>query len=354
MNTYNILLKLIRIALGKESDFSFPVNIPWSELLQLADKQQVTAVTTDGILISGISVPHSVKMEWISRVAICEQAYEQHMRMMVRLALAYHQADIRMMVLKGWGLSLNYPVPSHRPSGDLDIWNFGQWKEADALIESKGIKIDNSHHHHSVFSVKGLMVENHYDFVNVYVRRSNKVIEEKLKELANNGYQRTEVENTAVYLPSVDFNALFLLRHTASHFSSAGISLRQVLDWGLFMERYHHRIEWDWYLPFIKKLGMYPFFVILNTICMEQLSIAAKCFHGHTGNSPNVSRVLKDIFYPEYGDKKNGTLFTGIRVKSTRWWHNRWKHRLCYTDGLASSFVYGLWAKMLKPTHFVQ
>lgn len=36
-----------------------------------------------------------------------------------------------MMVLKGYGLSLNYLKPSHRPCGDIDIWLFGKQKEAD-------------------------------------------------------------------------------------------------------------------------------------------------------------------------------------------------------------------------------
>lgn len=53
---------------------------------------------------------------------------------MTDLARLYANNGIRMMVVKGYGLSLDWPVPNHRPVGDLDIYNFGKWKEADVLV----------------------------------------------------------------------------------------------------------------------------------------------------------------------------------------------------------------------------
>ena len=35
------------------------------------------------------------------------------------------------------------------------------WRRGDEVIRQRGIAIDYSHHHHSVFSWKGQMVENH-------------------------------------------------------------------------------------------------------------------------------------------------------------------------------------------------
>lgn len=36
------------------------------------------------------------------------------------------------------------------------------WRRGDEVICKRGIAIDYSHHHHSVFSWRGQMVENHY------------------------------------------------------------------------------------------------------------------------------------------------------------------------------------------------
>ena len=87
-----------------------------------------------------------------------------------------------MMVLKGYGLSLNYPIPSHRPCGDVDIWNFGEYRRADKVLHDKlGITVDNSHHHHTTFTFQDQFFENHYDFINVHSHPSSKVVEAKLK-----------------------------------------------------------------------------------------------------------------------------------------------------------------------------
>ena len=211
MSADKTLLGLVRIALGKDKRFTLPVNEAWEDVLRLADAQGVAAIAADGINVQYLEVPFKIRMEWAGRVVVHEQLYKQHEELMLKLAKVYHKRGIRMMVLKGWGLSLNYPIPSHRPSGDLDIWNFGQWREADAYIASRGIEIDNSHHHHSVFNIDGLMVENHYDFINIYAHRSSRRIEAKLKELAYREQEEHLVNNVLIYLPSATFNALFLL-----------------------------------------------------------------------------------------------------------------------------------------------
>ena len=67
-----------------------------------------------------------------------------------------------------------------------------------------------------------------------------------------------------------------------------------------------------------------------------------------------MERFSNEILEPEFKDRENGRLLHSLSVKPRRWWHNRWKNRLCYPDSAWEEFVYGLWAKVLKPSHFVQ
>lgn len=116
-------------------------------------------------------------MGWIGMATQMESIYAQQKKSMMTLAAWYKQHGISMMVLKGYGLSLNYPVPNHRPSGDIDIYLFGEQERADKqLQEELGIKVDKSHHH-TVFCFQEETVENHYDFLNIHLRRSNVSIE---------------------------------------------------------------------------------------------------------------------------------------------------------------------------------
>ena len=102
------------------------------------------------------------------------------------MAALYNAHGLKMMVLKGFACSLDWPRPEHRPCGDIDIWQFGHYREGDKLVAAeKGIEIDSSHHHHTVFYWGEFMVENHYDFINVHARKANSRIEKIYKELGS-------------------------------------------------------------------------------------------------------------------------------------------------------------------------
>ena len=356
--TEQLLLSLVRIGIWKDHlNNSIPENIDWNVLYDLAQNQGVVAIVLDGINYcyeKGIelNLNFQTKMDWIGLVSQMETIYAQHEKNMRALAAWYQQHNIRMMVLKGYGLSLNYPVPNHRPCGDIDIYLFGDQVRADKLLQEElGNSVDKSHHHHTVFKFQRETVENHYDFLNIHVRKSNKRIEAKLKELASDNVN-FEI-NYNLLFPSVEFNTIYLLRHCAAHFASTEMTIRQVLDWGFYMEKHHQEIDWDTYLPYIKQEGMFRFYNLLGLFCMRHLGFDASIFHS-LYEDDLFERFSKEILSPEFEDRENGRLLHSLSVKPRRWWHNRWKNRLCYLDGAFSEFTYGLWAKLLKPSHFIQ
>lgn len=350
---------MVSVGIGHRKVCSIPKVVDWQEVFRLAQEQGVAAIVLDGINKCHTestditeSMPQMLRLEWIGEVLQYEQRYAVYEKNMRALAAFYQKHGIRMMVLKGYGLSLNYPVPNHRPCGDVDIYLFGEQEKADKLLQEKlVITIDNSHHHHTVFRFKDETVENHYDFLNVHVRPSNKRIEEKLKELANID-DNDNLDDNIIY-PSLEFNAIYLLRHCAAHFASTEMNVRQVLDWGFFMEKHHQEINWDEYIPYIKQEGMYRFYNLLGLFCMKHLGFDASIFHG-LYNDDLFERFSNEIMEPEFKDHENGKLLHSLNVKPRRWWHNRWKNRLCYKESAWEEFAYGLWAKVLKPSHFIQ
>ncbi len=354
----SFLLELSKYGLGKENlDLqSIPSSVNWKELYDLALMHGIDAIVLDGInrlYREGVEVgiDFDTKMQWIGNVKQMEVAYHQNEEVMHNLAAFYLKHGIRMMVLKGYGVSLNYPIPDHRHNGDIDIYLFGEQKRGDELLHKElGIKIDKSHHHHTVFDFQGETVENHYDFINIYTRKSNKPIEKRLKELALKGYKEC-ADN--VYLPSADFNAIFLLRHCSLHFASTEMTIRQILDWGFFMEKHHKEISWNEYIPFLKNEGMYRFYNLMGLFCVEYLRFDASIFNG-VYKDELFERFANEVMSPEFKDHEDGTLLHSLWVKPRRWWHNRWKNRICYSDTIWEDFVYGLWAKILKPSHFIQ
>lgn len=129
--TDETVLALICYGIGKPVRCSFPKDIDWESVFGHSQKQGVAAIVLDGINFcfeKGIelNLDFQTKMDWIGLVSQMEAKYAQHEKNMRTLAAWYKQHGINMMVLKGYGLSLNYPLPNHRPSGDIDIYLFGE------------------------------------------------------------------------------------------------------------------------------------------------------------------------------------------------------------------------------------
>lgn len=280
-----------------------------------------------------------------------EGRYAAYEKAIGSLAGFYNRHGFKMMVLKGYACSLDWPKPEHRPCGDIDIWQFGKQTEADAVLaKEKGVKIDTSHHHHTVFEWDGFSVENHYDFINVHHHKSNAEFEKILKHLGEDDSYTVEVKGEKVYLPSPNLHALFLLKHLMMHFASEGIMLRQVVDWGFFVEKNGKDVDWDYVLDVLDQFGMHQMFIIINAICVGDLGFDVAYFPTVQFDSNLKDRVLKEILAPKYSASVPKNIFSRIAFKVRRWRDNEWKHQLCYKESMLSAFWSGFKSHLMKPS----
>lgn len=304
---------------------------------------------------------------WLGQVIYMETCYEEHFKTILDLASFYSTIDSRMMLLKGYGLSQYWPKPNHRPVGDIDIYLLGSkqsipsvssdhseplHQRADRLLTEKlGIEVDNGHHHHSVFTFEGTMVENHYDFINVHSHASNQWIEPMFKEMAASGYEVADQQIKNLCYPSPTLNALFVARHNAIHFASEKMCIRQVLDWAFLLNACHKVIDWKDFWDKTTRMGMKDFVLSMNEICVKQFGFGREIFH----EAPSVSckegladRILKDIFEPEdIGEPLKGLPY--LKHRLGLWWTNRWKHKMVYSDSLLSTFFVQIKSHLMKP-----
>lgn len=353
-----VVIDLVNCGLGNSESCIIPDDTDWNQVMKKSALHGVDTIALDGIQRFHsnhipIDIDIDAKLEWIGNSHLQEVAYQSQEETISSLASFYQKHGIRMMVLKGWGLSLDYPNPSHRPCSDLDIYLFGEQEKGDKLLERElGIKVDNDHHHHSVFTYHGIMVENHYDFMNVHSHCSTRKIENLLKSMAQDAVQVKTKDGTDVWLPSANFNALFVLRHMAAEFAANGMILRQVADWGLFMKEHRQEIDWNQILQIIKELNMHKFLDAVNYICYTYLRFDKDVFVGF-GDESYGERVFADLFNPEnYKQKKSG-LLAYLYDRLQNWWRNRWRHKIVYSDSLLSTFFYQLHAHLMKPATLV-
>lgn len=346
-NNDRALLLLLRMAV-REEVVDLPADIDWREIKERAFRQGVGGIVFDVVekLPAGQRPPKEVVLEWMGMVMRMERMYEHHRQVIARLAAFYAEMGVRMLLLKGYGLSLAWPVPKHRPTGDIDIFLFGKQQEADERLQARfGVEIDNSHHKHSVFQLGQTMVENHYSFLNVHAHRSTAEIEAILQG------QLDEVEPSGIVnvsLPSARFNSLYLLRHSGEHFASVDISLRIVLDWAFYVRR--HPVDWPWLLAQLDRVGMRPYLAVLNAICVRYLGFEASVFPDLPVEEALVDRSIQDILVPEVEPEEHKNRMREVAFRFRRWYANRWKHDMVYRERAAVSLCTQLWSHVLKPS----
>lgn len=345
-------LSLLRLGIGHHA-YPLAIEINWEGIKKLANNQGLDAVVLDGVEKLPLSSrpPQVILLEWIGEVLQSyECRYDAYMRTIAEMAEFYNSHGYKMMVLKGYACSLYWPKPEHRPCGDIDIWLFGDYKEADAVLKiEKGITVNNEKQHHSIFDWHGFMVENHFDFTDLHHHKSNVEIEKLFKEL---GYQATcfiDLHGEKVYVPSPNMHALFLLKHAMAHFAAEGMTLRQLLDWGFYVKAHTNEIDWPWLEGVLDKYGMTPAYNIFNAICVDDLGFDASIFPRIQFNLFLKEKVLSEILSPEFSVSLPKGVISRVIYKIRRWRGNAWKHELCYKDSLWSAFWSGVYNHLRKP-----
>ena len=280
-NDRQAFLSLVRMGVGHYAE-ALPQDVNWKSIQTLATQQGLYAIVLDGIeKLPEIYRPkQEFLLEWIGEVLQSyEYCYDAYKKTIAEIAAFFNSHGYKMMIIKGYACSLDWPKPEHRPCGDIDIWQFGDYQRADSCVaKEKKVEIDSSHHHHTVFNWGEFTVENHFDFVNVHANRSNAQLEMIFKELGKDDAHSIELYGEKVYLPSPNLHALFLLRHALIEFAATGLNLRQLLDWAFFWEKHGKEVDVKWLCNLIEKYQMTAFFNIINAICVEELGFQSTIF----------------------------------------------------------------------------
>ena len=371
-----LLISLVRAASGNlpadgveilRTELDRLQEAQWKELFELAGRQGVAAFvwdTLEGLVNdSGLRIPRELMLGWAGVAMSYEQRYLKYTLSIGRLARLLASHGVGTMVLKGYCSSLDWPVPAHRPCGDIDIWNFGEQQKADGIVASKGIKVDGSHHHHTVFFIGGFMVENHYDFINVHAHRSSAQIEKELKRLAGEEGRLIKMPDTAgrdgavipggqIVAPPVQFNALFLIAHLAAHFGGEDITLRQLLDWAFFVRASAGAIDWKTLQENCRRWNKIRFLDAVNAICVRYLGFEKSLFPVSQRDEKLEDRILADILEPEFSEAEPAkkSLLRTIPFKYRRLKAHRWKNEIVYPEKPLPTMLRLVWSHLLKPS----
>lgn len=340
----SVVLALVGKVINSSTEIHIPKNLDWRKVIEYARQQGLLALCFDALELIDAEQrpPKNILFEWMGQVVMYEKYYSKYKDTIRNLVAFYAEHSIKTLVLKGYGLSLDWPKPNHRPIGDIDIYLFNEWQRADILVRDNfGINVEAGHEHHTIFNYRGFVVENHYDLINTKVMSDAVSLEKWFKQEANNAYVHN-LSDTIVYLPSAQLNVIFLMRHLGSHFSGSEATLRQLLDWAFFIDNHSKEVNWDDAVAMLKSIGIYKFFCQINAICVDYIGISEIKFPAIERDEHLKKRIIQDILMPQIIkiDSSSGLLKV-MALKIKRFIANGWKRKLVYNDSLMKQFIRG-------------
>lgn len=251
------------------------------------------------------------------------------------LAAMYAEEGIDMMVFKGVATAQLYPKAEWRVFSDIDFYLYGRCFDGNAVMERHGIKSRPFYHHNTEATLHGILLENHYDFVERLDHRQNLMIDDELKALAKEegksikaSFLGSDVSNVYVMTPTM--NAIFLMRHMSAHFGSESIALRMLYDWALFLKVHAKDVDW----PRVKRVydvsGMTEFVGIILEIIKTHLGADLSHVPVQPINSEKTERVWDSIVSPPDSNPHKINSLTYFLYEAKVFIGNKWKHDIVY------------------------
>lgn len=330
-----LLLELLRSVLcGRRpaaDAFRTVTDTRWEAVYKLSVRQGVLALAYDGIesLPAECRPPKALLLQWGYNTQLVERRNRRQAEALEELSEVFFRHRIPVMLLKGAGLARMYPVPEHRPCGDLDIWLYGRHEESlEVISEELHADIRYDSEHHTKFTYRGITVENHYDLINTRIHRSSSALERVLRQEAG-----TPVPGRKIHFPPPDFNALFLIRHMASHFAAEYITLRHLCDWAVFMNACSGEVDWPRIRRIYEDYNLVHFAGAVDCLLGDCFGTVVRGDSQAAEERPLAEKIMFDIL--EANPEKTAS---GLG-KVMRWMKNRWKFRIAYPDSLLQTFV---------------
>ena len=156
-----IIMELMRAAvLDRSPKLPADFSINWDELMDYCAPQGILAWVWDSVckLPQSQKPPRMQSINWALSAQEIWDTSEKQENVLKQIIEKCNNNHIRVLLLKGIGLSNLYPKPESRSCGDIDIYLFGDYEKGNMIL-------GNNHFDetalHSELIYDGVTVENH-------------------------------------------------------------------------------------------------------------------------------------------------------------------------------------------------
>lgn len=271
-----LFFRLLRFALGTETDCPKMHLSEWRVMFQIAKKQAITGFIGSALKNIGgdVLIEKDAKsqdaftdliMDWMGEVVKTARRYHKVNNDVIDEFLKLESKGLQCCLLKGQGNAFMYPNHDSRTSGDIDVWvRFKDTVNTDGNIRkiirmAKEVQPNSkaSYHHIDIPDINCTPVEAHYRPQFLFSYWHNKHLQEYFNKHSDEQLDnKVKFGDKEISVPTPEFNIVFQLSHIYNHLFHEGIGLRQIIDYYYVLKAYDSlsnksSIDWDKQLNYL-------------------------------------------------------------------------------------------------------
>lgn len=228
-----VMLELLRSAvLDRDPVLAPSVNVDWDKLMAVSQDHGLLAWVWDGIckLPNDQQPGRQTRIGWAISVQELWDSYDNQVSVLGEIVEKCGENGIRVLLLKGIGLSQLYPKPKSRPSCDIDIYPLENCSEVADMLTLGKVRYAGKHF---MFQYRGEHIECHDCIIDTRTPLQQRVLEYLISTFDD----CVQTPNGYYVLPLLS-NTIFVLVHILAHLNNPGpdpLRVRSILDYGMLL-----------------------------------------------------------------------------------------------------------------------
>lgn len=303
--TYAQTIALVKAGLSGEVPplDLFEGAVDWQGIYDLATSQTVVAIVTDGIsnLPDSLKPGIEVLEPFLADTLAIEIRNDQMDRFLVSLMETLGKRKFTPVLIKGQGLAVNYPFPSHRQSGDIDLLvHPSEYQALKEFLVSKANRVDEEFAEilHQGMLFGNIEVEVHGALSTMLSYGLDRKIAAAVDRLFKEGdLSGVSVAGSNITVPGDEFNVVYVFLHMFRHYFSSGVGLRQILDWARFLQAHGNSLDKAKLKSMLRDFGLLNAWRTFGALAVEYIGIPADSvpFYRSRGKCRSA-RILRFVF----------------------------------------------------------
>lgn len=251
----------------------------WQKVFKIACEQRLLPVVYEKVCHepSFLKNDDKVKKYWrqMSIMSIVEQINKSNA--FLSLYQKIEEENLECLVTKGLILRELYRKKEWRTSGDEDILvNKKDFKKLHRILIENDYRVLNNAY---IDDLEVVVYDNYRNGLHLEVHRvlfGKNTPYHYLNDFFKDVFKtknKIVIENNKIQVMNPQLQLLYLICHAFKHFVNMGVGLRQIMDIGMYSQKYYQVINWDKLFDDVNKFNGYEFVCCIYMILNDYLDI---------------------------------------------------------------------------------